>query len=89
MIIFFVGSEPNGSIVIGVNIISSLGRKFTKCKYCDNSDCVKIRGNVNNRKGVATKLIISCSKCNASDSIMTSNIVKNIYYVKLRFAYGL
>lgn len=77
------------NIIANLQLMSKLVKSFTKCRFCDNVDCVSLVIDNNYRNGLAHRLIIQCNKCNNSKSDLTSNNIRSLSEVNTRFLYAL
>ena len=60
-------------VIVDVHILSKLVERFVKCKYCD-INCIKINEIVGSRRGLASKLALTCTVCSKNESCMTSQM---------------
>ncbi|KAJ8950238.1 hypothetical protein NQ318_006212 [Aromia moschata] len=68
---------PSGNIIVQVDILSSLVQKSSKCVDCGSSNSLKVFEDCATRVGLASKLVIQCTKCEMSKSAMTSGVNPN------------
>lgn len=91
------GTEPDvsreetnrsGNIIIDLQILGDFIKKFTQCKSCGGD--IDIYELLSSRKGLASKLELSCNQCKFSETTMTSNITRNrLYSTNISLVYGL
>lgn len=77
-------------IIIDLCLIYNLLNKFVMCQHCGAKHCVVLSEKRVYRKGLASKVVLSCTACSKSKTSMTSKLNKHrLYDVNTRLAYSL
>lgn len=77
------------NVIFNLELLSSIINSFTKCKYCNNENCVSVRLDNDYQNGLAHKIIIECNICNEQSTGMNSNVIRNVRDINIRFAYAM
>lgn len=77
-----------GNIVVNLSMLSDFISKNTVCRICGGD--VSLGENQSLRKGIVSHLTLSCKKCSAVATTMTSKMANNnLYENNIRLVYGL
>ncbi|GFT56318.1 uncharacterized protein TNCV_2468261 [Trichonephila clavipes] len=81
--------SQNVNIIVELDLLSSLMKNLSCCKYCCSSEKIELREDLKSRRGLAVSLEIICHNCGESTSTMSSKISNKCYDVNLRLTYGM
>lgn len=78
-----------GNIIVDTKVLTELISKIARCKFCNSDNSLTFFEDSCSRLGLASKLILKCSNCQANKSKRTCKKTSNGYENNLRFVYAM
>lgn len=77
-------------MLLDLELLSAFIKNSSRCKACDSIGSLDLTEDVSRRNGLASKIVITCGKCDYTNSSMSSKVTrKRLYEVNVRYTYGM